>query len=181
MVRYAFIPLATPFYLETPDWMESEFYQLEAIAPAGTPNEAARAMLRIVLAERLGLKYKFVEKEKPTLTLLRGSGAPKLTAAAVAKPDPGPGNFATFKRKSALMEDFASFLGSLAGVSVIDKTGIIGNYQFDEDWHTEMGRPEANPAIAVAIAKKFGLKMQTGKEMRKILVVERANQEPTPN
>ena len=78
IVRYAYSPLLSPYYYESPDWMGQEVYQVEGIAPVGTTNETARAMLRTALVERLGLQCKLVDREKRICNLLRGSGEPKL-------------------------------------------------------------------------------------------------------
>ena len=78
ILRYAYSPLLNPYYFESPFWMEQEVYQIEAIAPVGTTNERARAMLRTALADRLGLQCKLVDREKRICNLLRGSGEPKL-------------------------------------------------------------------------------------------------------
>jgi uncharacterized protein (TIGR03435 family) len=90
-----------------------------------------------------------------------------------------------FKHKSASLADFARFVTSVAGRDVVDQTGIQGRYEFNEDWSKEvvngMSAGGVDPGIAIAGVKRMGLKLQPGKEMRKILVVDRVNKKPTAN
>jgi uncharacterized protein (TIGR03435 family) len=182
IVRYAYSPLLSPYYYESPDWMGQEVYQVEGIAPVGTTNETARAMLRTALVERLGLQCKLVDREKRICNLLRGSGEPKLAPSTEVDSDKVSHQRGVFKRKSASLAELANFLAFFTGTPVFDKTGITGNYQFDEDWsHATTGRPGDDPNVGFAVAKKLGLKLEAGKQMQKTLVVGRANVEPTPN
>ena len=182
ILRYAYSPLLNPYYFESPFWMEQEVYQIEAIAPVGTTNETARAMLRTALADRLGLQCKLVDREKRICNLLRGSGEPKLVPSTEVDSNTVSYQRGVFRRKSATLADLASFLTFFTGTPVFDKTGITGSYQFDEDWsHATTGRPGDDPNVGFAVAKKLGLKLEAGKQMQKTLVVERASVEPTPN
>ncbi len=80
------------------------------------------------------------------------------------------------------LAEFAGFLGAITGTPVVDKTGITGRYKFDVDWSGEVQDPrDANPSTAIAGVKRFGLKLEAGKEVRKTMVVDRANKEPTAN
>ncbi len=159
--------------------MDSEFYRIEAIAPVGTTEETARAMLRTALVERLGLHWKLVDREKSILNLLRGSGDLKLIPSTEAETDTVFHQVGVFKRKSASLTDLAVFLSLLTRTQVFDKTGITGRYKFDEDWSQEItGSWGADPNIAFSVVKKLGLKLEAGKQMQKTLVIERANKEP---
>jgi uncharacterized protein (TIGR03435 family) len=66
---------------------------------------------------------------------------------------------------------------------VLDKTGLQGNYQFDLDWSAEVQKEgaDATPDLAIADARHLGLKLESGKEARKFLVVDHVNEKPTPN
>jgi uncharacterized protein (TIGR03435 family) len=182
ILRYAFSPLLTPYHCESLAWMEDEFYQIEAIAPVGTTIETAGAMLRTVLVQRLGLRWKMVDRERSILNLLRGNGDLKLVPSTEAETDTEFHQVGVFKRKSGSLADLAGFLSMLAGAHVFDKTGITERYKFDEDWSHEITGPwGTDPNIAFAVVKKLGLKLEAGKQMQKTLVIERANKEPTPN
>jgi uncharacterized protein (TIGR03435 family) len=190
ILRFAFSSLVSPYYCEAPQWLNEEYYQIDAITPAGTTEDNARAMLRTALADRIGLQYHLAEREKKILALLRGSGALKLTPSTEAEPNPGIHQLGVFRNKSASLADFAGFLSALAGSQVVDKTGIQGLYKFDVDWSNEIiseGQSgkwdprEGVPGLAQAEVKKLGLRLESGKDSQKTLVVDRANREPTPN
>jgi len=182
ILRFAFSSLVNPYYCEAPFWMNEEYYQIDAIAPAGATEENARAMLRTALAERLGLQYHVADKEKKILALLRGSGALRLLPSTEPEPNPGLHRVGVFKNKSASLPDFAGFLSWMTGSQVIDKTGIPGRYNFDVDWSQKIeGPPGSDPSIAYAGVQRLGLKLEAAKDMQKTLVIDRANKEPTPN
>jgi uncharacterized protein (TIGR03435 family) len=182
MIYYAYSPLLSPYYRESPDWMDDEFYQVEAIAPPATTNDAARAMLRVGMVERLGLKWKIIEREMRVLMLLRTSMEPKLVPATEVDSDKTQNKRGAFLRKSATIGELAQFLSFFADARVIDKTGIGGTFRFDEDWSSSSNTMRGdNPSVAFALAKKLGLRLEATKELQKVLVIERANLEPTPN
>ena len=87
--------------------------------------------------------------------------------------------------KAADLPGLARFLSSVAGRDVVDRTGIQGKYEFDLDWSRELQEPGGSQANGFGAAaggvKALGLKLEAGKESRKILVVDRANKAPTPN
>ena len=189
ILQFAYSPLVKPWRLEGPQWVQhnEEFYQIEAIAPAGTTIDGARAMLRTALAQRLGFQYHLVDRDTPIYALVRGTGELKLTPSTEPEPNPGARHMFVFKNKSASLADFAGFLWSLTDREVLDKTGIQGLYKFDVDWSKEMqdsmqdyGR-SGNPAIAREGLKRMGLKLEPRKEPLKVMVVDRVNKEPTPN
>lgn len=185
IIEFACSPLLKPYRQEELDWMRGEYYQIEAIAPAGTTLDGARAMLRRALAERLGFQYHLADRETPVYFLVRGSGSLKLKPSTGPEPKSGPSQMWVYKVKSAKLASFARFLTSVVGRDVIDKSGIQGNYEFNEDWSKEvvdaMSAGGVDPGIALAGVKRLGLKLEPGKEMRRVLVVDRANKRPTAN
>ena len=182
ILRFAFSSLVNPYYCEAPQWMNEEWYAIDAIAPSGTTEDAARAMLQIALADRLGLQFHLADREKKILVLLRGNSALKLLPSTEPEPNPGLHQVGVFKNKSASLADFAGFLSWMTGSQVVDRTGIPGRFNFDIDWSQKIeGPPGSDPSVAYAGAQKLGLKLEASKDLQKTLVIDRANQEPTPN
>jgi uncharacterized protein (TIGR03435 family) len=189
-VYYAFYPLR-PDREQFNNLDDShEFYQIQATAPTGTTVEEARIMLRQVLVDRLGLQYHMTEKVVPVFKLVRGGGPLKLTPSTDIHKSPlmSAGGRGGFKGDSASIADFAGFLSTVAGHSVVDKTGLEGNYKFDVDWNKEIENSAESdpqhaidPGVALEGVKRFGLKLEPDKETRQFLVVDRVNKEPTPN
>ncbi len=185
IINFACLPLVTPYQQEpTGRGIPIEIYQIDAVAPSGTTLDGARAMLRTVLSERIGFRYHIADRETPVFYLVRGSGALKLKPST--EPDPPGlhrGGTWLFQSKSQTVSAFARFLSSVAGRDVIDKTGIQGNYQFNVDWMRYLNEegPGIGPDLAISGAKSLGLKLQPGKETRKVLVIDHVNKMPTPN
>jgi uncharacterized protein (TIGR03435 family) len=190
ILQFAYSPLVKPWRYEGPHQgvnHDAEYYQIEAIAPAGTMIDGARAMLRTALAERLGFRYHVVDRDAPIYVLVRGNSELKLAPSTETEPNPGARQMGAFKNKSASLADFAGFLWALMDREVVDRTGIQGLYKFDVDWSKEIGEtigqygPHGDPAIALAGVKRLGLKLEPRKELQKVMVVDRVNKEPTPN
>jgi uncharacterized protein (TIGR03435 family) len=184
IVEYACLPLVTRYRQEAPEWMRLEFYQVDAIAPAGTDLDGARAMLRTALARRLGFRYHLTRRETPVFYLVRGNGPLRLRQSV--EPEPPGGSRQTswaFRSKAADLLSFARFLSSVVGRDVIDRTGIQGRYQFDVDWSSALERQGSQDGYALVDGEVsvLGLKLGSGKETRGILIVDGANKRPTPN
>jgi uncharacterized protein (TIGR03435 family) len=184
IVEFACLPLFTPYHQEAPDWTRFEYYRIDAIAPSGTSLDGARTMLRKALTERLGFQYHLADRETPVYYLVRGGGPLKLTHAT--EPDPKAGSLQStwrFRQNSATLARFAKFLASVVGRDVVDRTGIEEHFRFDVDWSAELQRDPGNDGagLAMSAVKVLGLKLEAGKELRKILIVDRVNQRPTPN
>ena len=182
--EFAYSPLRGPWKL---NWeYYGEYYEIEAIAPAGTNLDGARAMLGTVLAERLGFKYHLTDRFTPIYALLRATGDLNLAPAAEPGPNSGATQIEHFKNGSASLADFADFLSSLMDLEVVDKTGIPGQYQFDVDWSTDIRRtggfgPRFDPTIVSTRLKMLGLKLKPRKEWQKFVVVDHLNTKLTPN
>jgi uncharacterized protein (TIGR03435 family) len=164
--------------------MRFEYYQIDAIAPPGTSLDGARSMLRKALAERLGFQYHLSDRETAVYYLQRSTGPLKLLPST--EPDPPGGSRQStwhFKQKSATLAAFSRFLSGLTGRDVVEKTGLDGHYNMDVDWSAALQTDPQNdgPGIAIAGVKSLGLRLAPAKEMRRLLIVDRANKRPTPN
>jgi uncharacterized protein (TIGR03435 family) len=185
LMEFAFSPLIGPLRedsIEPINSIRGKWYSIEAIAPVGTTLDGARAMLRRVLAERLGLRYHLGERQDPAYFLVRGAGRPKLVTSTDNSPDP-PQSMWLLRTNSAPVAALARFLSSLTFCDVVDNTGIEGRYKFDVDLRTELGEGmhQNGPGLAMATAKGFGLKLEPGKVPKKKLVIDHLNNKPTPN
>ncbi len=86
------------------------------------------------------------------------------------------------------MENLARFLRSSAGRPIVDKTGLKGSYriklQFDRIF-VQRGpdlAPTANalPTVFAALPEQLGLKLESSKAQRDVLVIDRLER-PTEN
>lgn len=90
------------------------------------------------------------------------------------------------------MQEIAASLGGddLIDRPVIDRTGLIGTFDFALEWSQQIhfvGPPPSNfhpdpdgPSLATALAKQLGLKLESTKGPVDVLVVDHI-EEPTPN
>jgi uncharacterized protein (TIGR03435 family) len=140
-----------------PAWVKTVRYKIEATAPLHATKDQYRLMMQSLMAERLGLKVHYENREMPVLemTLLKpGQPGPKLIPHVRgldcdAKPtaDTFPefcyGYVATPKDAGALLgsratslKQIGDFLGSIGestgetGRPVVDRTGLTGLWDF---------------------------------------------------
>ncbi len=187
IISFAFAPLVKPRRFEGRDWIYSEFYSIDANAPAGTTLESAQAMLRKVLVERMGLKYRLIDKDMPIYALVRGPGNLRLNPAISNTSDLGAHKAFTFHSNSASMAELAAFLSTLTDREVLDRSGIQGTFKIDIDWNKQITGsmhdfgPHGDPTFVFTGIKDLGLRLESQKALIRTMVVDRVNREPTPN
>ena len=192
-----------------PDWVATTFYDIQARSDeaadarlAGiTSNEVRlekRNAIRVLLAERLGLKTHLETRNTALYYLVEAKGGAKLQ---VMPPPPPPANgeapSATrstdvqahgsqhgleFVATNAPMRAITGVLSSMVEAPVIDKTGLTGIYsytlQIGRQWSE--GDPESWPSIFTAVQDQLGLKLEAAHESVPNLVVDHITK-PTEN
>jgi uncharacterized protein (TIGR03435 family) len=79
----------TPDQLSGPDWLNSQSYDISAVAPAGTPRDQILLMFQNLLADRFKLKYHRETAVTPVYALVADSKGVKLNPGI---PDNDPDN-----------------------------------------------------------------------------------------
>jgi uncharacterized protein (TIGR03435 family) len=140
-------------------------------------------MLRAMIKERFHLALRVETKELPGLVLLVARNGPKLS------PNKGePFAFDLTKGpeltcRKVTMAQFAAWLKAFTGAArtVIDKTGLTGEYDFTLKWTGQPLKgidPEnhdaAGPTIFTALQEQLGLRLASQKVPTDTFVVERA-------
>ncbi|HYP14083.1 MAG TPA: TIGR03435 family protein, partial [Bryobacteraceae bacterium] len=162
-----------------PGWMDSERYDINAKAEGlaeRVPPEQLRPMLRALLEDRFRLKIRNETKELPIYALVVGKSGARLTPSAADNPAPmirmGRG---LLNASSMPLTMLAQQLSQQLGRSVIDKTGLTGNYEIKLEWTPEPGQgggplagpppPDAitaadsnGPTIFTALQEQLGLR-----------------------
>lgn len=193
-----------------PSWFTSDKFSIEA--KVAEQDEAAfkkldynqrREMLQSILADRFKLSVHWEAKEMPIYALIVAKNGPKLHESAPDPDAPGraKGMGGLVKRGSphlivegGTMEALARQLSFATGRTVIDKTGLIGRYDYHLDWTPEtfasplMGATgfsapasDSNaPSIFTAVQEQLGLKLDSQKGPVDVLVVDHA-EKPSPN
>ncbi len=81
LVRSAY-DLQPPEKILGPGWLDSDFFQLDAVIPPETTGDEFREMLRNLLAERFKLKAHRAAKGSPVWTIVLGKNGPRMKQSA---------------------------------------------------------------------------------------------------
>ena len=173
-----------------PDWRFSERFDIAAKASGQPSVLAMKQMLQKLLAERFQLTSHREKREMPVYWLTVGKNRPRLTksrGAGEAEMRIVDGSFVFEHTSMADLADRLSVLRVLEGRPVWDKTGIAGTFDFRlrfGDDATEMRRAMAEadgPSIFTVLQQQTGLRLESGKGMIEVLVIDRANRLPSAN
>lgn len=183
-----------------PGWMNSDRFAIEAKPPESSASAASnpansrmplsveqRQMLVALLIDRFQLRYHLAFKEGPVFLLERGSG--KLALQPPKDPTSSP--WATVERNmtgiiggNISMPELAKQLSIFLERPVIDKTGIIGSFDFE----SKVGESDPNgpatqedaTALFITAIHGLGLKITDAKGPVESVVIDGAEQ-PSPN
>lgn len=181
-----------------PSWLKSERFDVraeedEAVSkrihdlPVGEQGDANRQLIRALLTERFGLKARTEQRILTTYTLETSKGGPRLPHGVL---DPKlPSNIpqsrvnvmgvGVLEAHNTNMALFAKVLGSqpeLYGRTVVDRTGLKGNYDFTLKWTPAALASDENadpsPSLFSALQEQLGLKMKSAKNLVNVVVVD---------
>jgi uncharacterized protein (TIGR03435 family) len=192
-----------------PDWVGNTFYTIQARSDEAadaklaqlTANEVRlekRNALRMLLAERLGLKTHLETRNSSIYNLVVDKGGVKMQvvppppppADGEAPPPPpatdvqahGSQHGLEFDATNASMRAVAGVLSSMVEAPVVDKTGLTGIYnytlQFGREWSDH--DPDSWPSIFTAVQEQLGLKLEAVHESVPNLVIDNITK-PTEN
>ena len=195
-----------------PGWAESERFDIVAKAPADVAGEQKlqMQMLQRLLEDRFSLKFRRETKELPVYALVPAKNGRKLHESAEG-PCPAPTSSGAPSPPAASNEKFtvpcgafmnsptrlngsrvpmarlAAVLSRTVGRTVVDKTGLTGNYDIDLEWTADSNRmpsisgdgtpgtqaPDSvGPSIFTALQEQLGLRLESQKAPEEVLVVD---------
>ena len=181
-----------------PGWMSTDKWDIQAKPDVpGMPNpDQLREMVRKLLADRFGLKFREEQREMAAYVLTVGKDGPKLMKSADASQLGGftMGPLGVMHAGGATMGDFVHIMqGDILDRPVVDKTGLQGRWDFTLRWTPDetqfagarVPRPtaedaDAPPPLFTAIQEQLGLKLEPAKTEVPVLVVEHV-EKPTAN
>jgi uncharacterized protein (TIGR03435 family) len=179
-----------------PAWVTGDEYDLEAVAGEDSRLPDQReAMLQKFLTDRFQLAFHREQRTLPAYALVIAKGGPKLKAAeAAGSSGASCEHFGTCNFHNEPLDHFVRWLAfAVLDRPVLDKTGIVGNFDFtlrwtpDESQFSSIGlrasqaSGEANtPPLFVAIEEQLGLKLAPEKIPAEVLVIDRAER-PSEN
>ena len=178
-----------------PNWLEFDRFDVAGKAPAGTPPDTVRLMLRSLLADRFGLAIHEDKRPMPAYALEAEKGAAKMQASEGAEssgcrfvPQPQNPALSAYACRNVTMHEFGLQLRNFANdylvEPVVDATGLDGRWDFDLKWHRRsqvLPAGERRITIFEAIESQNGLKLALRNAPAPVLVIDHVNHEPTPN
>jgi bla regulator protein blaR1 len=185
-----------------PNWLDSAKYDIDAKPDSATPIPAGpaggpqmRLMLQSLLEERFKLKLHRESKEELVYELVVARGGPTLREATDSLKQQRRGmrmGRGQLTGTSAPIAILVNQLSQQLGSSVIDRTGLTGQYDFELKWTGEFSQPQGGladagpqpgldgPSIFTAIQEQLGLKLESTKGPVDVLVIDHAEQ-PSEN
>jgi uncharacterized protein (TIGR03435 family) len=173
-----------------PKWVETQRFDIEVEAGRGANELELSAMLRGLLENRFKLGVRRESRTIPGYALAVAKGDFKLEAV-----EPGPGRISSrpgsIRGEAVTMAQFAQTLEVVTGRPVVDKTGLAGVFSFTLAWVPDVVQPGAltaddeqdpnvlpdmpkAPGLLLALQEQLGLKLESRKLARDVVLIERA-------
>jgi uncharacterized protein (TIGR03435 family) len=198
------------YQMSGPDWLRQARYEIEAKGPDGATREDLPRMMQTLLRDRFQLQTHQETRDIAVLLLAPDKDGPKLKDAAPGSGDGQGGAQVAMSASetggerleihSGAMSTLANTLTGLLGRPVVDQTGLAGRYDFTLDFsRTETAGsnatggfneppalppppPGAEPGVSIYNSiRELGLRLVPQKRPMPVLVIDRANKEPTAN
>jgi len=154
-------------------------------------DKQRNAMLQQLLADRFQMKVHLRTEVLPIYELVVAKGGPKITALEPPGPDPdtdknkefkgmGRGNMrmsnTELSAHDVSLDRLAYSLSGRLSRTVVDKTGLTGNYDLSLTWSPDDGSTTASdssaPSLFTALQEQLGLRLQPAKGPVETLVVD---------
>jgi len=177
---------------ELPVWTNSVNFDIEAkvdaetlaTLKAGSKDEKTRqyqGMIKVVLAERFGLKDHPETRELPIYALVVVKGGSKLKDAADPANSSRESSNHTLTATGTSTLRLSAFLSDRLHRVVVDKTGLTGTYDFTLKWSPDEAAGEAPaatgasqlPSLFTALQEQLGLKLESAKGPVDTIVVDK--------
>ncbi len=160
-----------------PGWMDSDRFDVIAKAPDKFDPRDQTLMLQSLLADRFKLALHRETREAGVYALVLAKNGSKLKRSDPATERSmrmGPDGMSAAKMP---ISDLAATLPGYVRRSVIDKTGLTGDFDFDFHWSPQ--DPDS-PSIFTAIQEQLGLKLESDKAPVEFLVIDHV-EKPSEN
>lgn len=176
-------------FVNAPDWVNNTFYDIHARSdeaadarlaklPVNEVRLEKRNAIRILLADRMGLKTHMETRSSAIFHLVVAKGGLKIIPIPPPPPSPDgekprippvdtqahPSRHGLeFVGSNANMQAITSVLSTMMEAPVLDKTGLAGYYnytlQIGRDWSAH--DPDSFPDILTAVQEQLGLKLES--------------------
>lgn len=174
-----------------PGWMGSDKFDIDAKGEAKTGDREFPSMMRTLLADRFQLKSHQETRTLPVFDLVVAKDGPKFSRAPETAQSGTRGNRGQLTISKGTMASLASTLSNILRKKVVDKTGLMGEYEMKLKWTPDDFQPPPlqpngpppdpnTPSIFTAIQEQLGLKLESSKGPVEVLVIDSISK-PTEN
>jgi uncharacterized protein (TIGR03435 family) len=196
---------ATNRIIGAPGWADSEYFDVEATMEMDPGSAQKRVMLQSLLNDRFNLALHHETRQRPVYALVQskpntlgpqlkvhtddGSCTDQLPCGRVVGGlVPRDPSRAWSGGRKVTMEMVAASLGGMEIVDrpVIDRTGMIGMFDFTIEWNTQLQTLSVTPldssgtTLAQALRQQLGLKLVAQTSAVDVLVIDQVDR-PKPN
>lgn len=177
-----------------PGWADSAPFDIDAKADDDTAaareklsdkqrGELSKQMLQALLADRFKLRVHYEIRIQSIYQLVIAKSGPRLKQWPTERKPLGTswgGN--QIAVKGGGIDQLAMCLSDELSRKVVDKTGLIANYDIDLKWtpDDQQGTPDAGPTLYTALEEQLGLKLVPAKGPVDTLVVDHV-EKPSEN
>jgi uncharacterized protein (TIGR03435 family) len=148
-----------------PAWASSTGYNISAKMAGTSGPEQSKLMMQSLLADRFGLKFHRITKNRSGYALVVDKGGPKL----IESKNPGPGLGLSKGRpngRGADMRTLAKELSSQLEIPIADRTNLTALYDFTLTWAPDLQGADASEAsVFTAIREQLGLRLDAVKNI----------------
>ena len=170
------------------DWTDTVRFDVEAIAPADTPQPQLRVMVRHLLEERVHLATRTEQRTLRHIALVVAKDGAKLKMAT-QPPVPTAQLRGRIDHKRMPMGLLASLLSRFEQQLVVDRTGRAGSYEVQLEWAPDMAQPPTDtatpspdrPSLFAAVQEQLGLRLEGRRAPLEVVVIQAASRVPEPN
>jgi len=164
-----------------PSWLDSDTYDVSAVTAdrAEVSQDEYRALVRRMLADRFQLKVHWETRQGDVYTLAVAKKGSKLKVAANSSTEPGLNtNKSPHLGRMVGTNVPVSYLSTVLGIQlrhpVIDKTGLVGKYDWTLVWDPDPDPDSTEPSLFTAVREQLGLKLDSQKGPVQILAIDTA-------
>jgi len=169
-----------PQVVGAPGWLTSERYDILAVTGDGTAltDDSRRAFLQNLLTERFRLSVHRETREIRVYSLVPVKDGHRLVAHV------GPGDYAMRVQPTAdgrrrlqstrgNLPRLAEILTGQLGELVVDRTGLLGQYDFTLEWAPSPNDSVGGASLFTAVVEQLGLRLESGKQPMEAIVIDR--------
>jgi len=177
LIRYAWD--VKDYQIKAPAWMNDERYDIEAKPASGTGNRKMKFMLQNLLVKRFAMQLRSETQTRPIYALVVDKNGPKLRPSEPADSSTANSSTHNINANKIPLSIFASMLSGQLDRLVIDETGLKGTYDIKLEWTPDS--TELGTSVFTAIKEQLGLKLDSRTGPVAMIVVDKAERNPTAN